>query len=127
MGANPAVAEPTTREPEREITRGVIALYKDYLGRGPTHAWTVISDEMVTTMVIGSMTKAEKTLVNNGKAELVREMRRQMQETMRSEVRGLIDRVLGKQPVAFLSDHDAVADIAAELILFQTRTVQHYG
>ena len=31
----------------KEISRGIVNIYKDYLGRGPTHASTAIVGEMV--------------------------------------------------------------------------------
>ena len=52
-----------TGSPERQISRGVVAIYKDYTGRGPTHARTVITDFLSTTVVEDSLTKAERKLV----------------------------------------------------------------
>lgn len=111
-------SEPTRLLPEREITRGVIAIYKDYLGRGPSDAWTLISDDLVVVTVTGSMIKAETQLVESGQPQLVREMRRQMQHTMREDIMGLIERTTGKTVHSFLSDHDATADKAIEVALF---------
>jgi len=103
----------------RAINRGVVAIYKDYLGRGPTDAWTEISDGSTMTTVAGSLTKAERTLVAEGKNETVREMRRHFQDTMRMAIVDLVETATGRESEAFLSDHNPESDIAVEVVLFK--------
>ena len=104
--------------PQKEISRGVVAIYKDYLGRGPTTARTSISDDAAVTTLQDSFTKAERSLVESGEAETVREMRRKFQCAMREDITTLVERVTGRECVAFLSDHDTKTDVAVEMVVF---------
>lgn len=104
--------------PERQISRGVVAIYKDYTGRGPTSARTTISDLCATTIVKDSLTKAESRLVEVGDPETVRAMRRKFQEVMSNDIRALVEEVTQRKTSTFLSDHHAADDVAVEMIIF---------
>ena len=103
----------------RDIRRGVIAVYKDNLGRGPTDAQTEITEISAITTVSGSLTKAEQSLVAEGKAELVREMRRNFQDAMREDITAVVETATGRECATFLSDHNVESDIAVEMVLFK--------
>jgi len=103
----------------RDISRGVVAIYKDYMGRGPTDAHTELTETSAVTTVSGSLTKAEHSLVADGKAELVRDMRRTFQDAMRQEIVDLVETATGREAGSFLSDHDTGSDIAVEMVLFK--------
>jgi len=79
-----------TQVQELEINQGIAAIYEDQLGKGPAEVWTVIHGDLVTAVVVGSLTKTERVLVANGRDGLVREVRRQFQETIRTDVQNLI-------------------------------------
>ena len=105
----------------RDISRGVVAIYKDYMGRGPSDAQTELTENSAITTVLGSMTKAEHSLVADGKGDIVRDMRRTFQDAMRKDISTLVETATGRETETFLSDHDVVADIAIEVVLFKTR------
>src|SRR4051812_30496792 len=102
----------------RDMNRGMVSIYKQKLGRGPVQATTEITDHMVVSLISGSMLVAEHTLVEEGKSDLVRQMRRTYQETMRADIEALAKEVFGKESRSFLSDHDVEADLAAEIVVF---------
>jgi uncharacterized protein YbcI len=103
--------------PEREISRGIVAIYKEYLGRGPTSARTVITEDAAVTTLQQSLTKAELSLCNEGDAEIVREMRRKFQQAMRDDITTLVENVTNRKAVSFLSDHDTEHDVAVEMVV----------
>ena len=107
----------------REISRGIVAIYKDYVGRGPTTARTSINDDHVTTLCAGGLTKAERKLVASGDDETVREIRRKFQGAMRGEIVALVERVMSRESRAFLSDHDVITDVAVETVVFSDSPV----
>jgi len=111
----------------REISRGIVAIYKDYVGRGPTTARTSINDDHVTTLCAGGLTKAERKLVASGDDETVREIRRKFQGAMRSDIIDLVERVTSRKTMAFLSDHDVVEDIAVETLVFADTRIAQLG
>lgn len=103
---------------QKQISRGVVAIYKDYLGRGPTTARTTITNDAAITTLTDSLTKAEISLVGCGDAETVREMRRKFQFAMRNEITTLVEDVTGRKAASFLSDHDTGQDVAVEMVVF---------
>ncbi len=102
----------------RDMNRGMVAIYKQSLGKGPIGAKTEINDSFVATILRGSLTQAEQTLVDGGQGELVREMRRTFQDAMRGRIEGLASDVLGRESHSFLSDHDVANDVAIEVVVF---------
>ena len=110
--------ETRTESPQKQISRGIVFIYKDYLGRGPTRARTTITDTFVTTLLEDSMTKAEKRLVDQGDEDIVRAVRRKFQEAMSREVIDLVEATTGRRGETMLSDHDVQNDIAVETVIF---------
>jgi uncharacterized protein YbcI len=108
-----------TGSPERQISRGIVAIYKDYTGRGPTHAQTQITDVCSSTIVEDSLTKAERKLVDGGDAFTVREIRRKFQDAMRDEITELVQTVTGRETDTMLSDHHPINDVAIETVTFK--------
>ncbi len=111
-----AANTPTT--PERDISRGIVAIYKEYLGRGPSSARTVLTEDVAVTTLQESLTKAEVSLCGEGEAETVREMRRKFQMAMRADITTLVESVTGRRAASFLSDHDTEPDVAVEMVVF---------
>lgn len=107
-----------TLSPEKEIARGVVSIYKEYLGRGPTTARTELTGHAAVTTLQGSLTRAEQTLIEAGDAPAVREIRRKFQEAMRNDIASLVERVTDRPAASFLSDHDTVGDVAVEMVVF---------
>ena len=106
---------------EKEISRGIVAIYKDYLGRGASSARTVITEDAAITTLQQSLTKAELLLCNQGEAEIVREMRRKFQQAMRADITTLVEAATGRKAVSFLSDHDTQHDVAVEMVILSPR------
>ena len=102
----------------KEIARGIVAIYKDYLGRGPEGVKTTIGDDHVVTVLEGSLTRAEASLVEQGDEESVREIRRKFQVAMAEDITQLVERVTGRPAKAMLSDHNVEKDVAVEMVMF---------
>lgn len=101
------------------ISREMVALIKDYFGRGPTKARTYIRDNLIVVIMEDTMTKAELTLVKSGNVREVRDLRRLFQETLREGAVELIERLSGRSVSAFMSDHDTEQDVAAEIFVLK--------
>jgi uncharacterized protein YbcI len=109
-----------TAEPQaREISRAMVGLFKEHVGRGPTVAKTYIHDDLVVCMLHDTMTKAEKTLTEEDKAEEVRQIRRSFQGLFREQASDAVERVVGRKVIAFLSDHAVEPDWAIEAFVLE--------
>ncbi|MFN8113239.1 MAG: DUF2294 domain-containing protein [Solirubrobacterales bacterium] len=101
----------------REISRGMVGLFKEFVGRGPTDAHTFINDGLVTVLLRDTLTVAEKTLAEGERAALVREVRRGFQGAMREKAIKLVQEQTGCRVEAFLSDNSVFPDYAVEVFV----------
>jgi len=99
------------------ISKAVVKIQSQYLGRGPTKAHTFHHDNVVVTVLEESLTKAERSLVSHGKLDAVLTMRHEFQRTMREDLVAEVERLSGQRVRAFMSDNHAEPDIAAEIFI----------
>ena len=95
----------------------IMRVFAEYLGRGPTHARTVRSGNVVTVAAHDLATNAERTLVERGEAALVVDVRRKLQTAMRSDLVAGVEVLCDRNVISFMSDHDAVNDWCAETFI----------
>ena len=94
------------------ISNSVVKLTSEYTGRGPTKARTTITEDMVIVLMPDTLLKAERTLVESGQADTVREMRRRFQAAMRSDLIAVVEEHTGRNVAAFMSDNHIDPDFA---------------
>lgn len=99
------------------ISNLVVKLTSDYTGRGPTKARTHIEDDLITVIMRDTLTKGERSLVRDGRSEVVRSTRFAYQQTMRDDLVSGVEAISGKKVAAFLSANNVDPDVAAEIFL----------
>jgi uncharacterized protein YbcI len=107
------------------ISNLVVRLLSEYTGRGPTKARTHFNDNLITVVVQNLLTKGERSLVRDGKADLVLETRRAYQLTMRDDFTAGIEEITGRQVIAFLSANHIDRDIAIESFMLAPQNNGH--
>jgi uncharacterized protein YbcI len=114
-------AQPRDTPPEMQISTGAVQLLREYTGRGPTKAKTLVGDDLVTVLVRDTLTKGERKLAEKGHAERVLQLRHDFQEAMRDDLIALVEGETGRKVVAFLSQNHIDPDLAVEnFVLAQT-------
>ena len=103
------------------ISTSVVRLMREYTGRGPTSAHTTITDNLVIVVLSDTLLKAEKSLVGDGHAEAVLQMRRRFQETMKHELIAAVTAHTGRVVEAFCSDNAIEPDVAVEVFILKPR------
>jgi uncharacterized protein YbcI len=98
----------------RDISKANVALYKEYMGRGPTKVRTTVARDTIVCVAQDCLTNAEHKLAERDQADFVREIRKHFQSAMEEDAVAKIEDLSGRRVTAFLSDHDPVADIAIE-------------
>jgi uncharacterized protein YbcI len=107
--------EPSTSGPHGlAIGNLIVRLLSEYTGRGPTQARTHFNDNLITVVVQDLLTKGERSLIRDGRADLVLEMRRAYQLTMRDDFTAGVEEITGRRVIAFLSANHLDPDIAIE-------------
>jgi uncharacterized protein YbcI len=115
--------EPAGRREERigqlaQITRAMVALYKEQFGRGPTHARSHFSGpDAIVCLLEETLTPVERTLVRIGEEQRLRDMRMLFQHTAESAFRGAVEEITGRRVIAFTSGFDPDADVASEVFV----------
>lgn len=77
------------------ISDGLVALLKEYYGRGPTRAKTYYHDDLVVCVLKGGFSKVEETLLAGGRGDAVIEQRMQFQEVMRDRFTDVVGQATG--------------------------------
>ena len=103
--------------PARAISDGAVQLLRDYTGRGPNKARTVLNDDMVTIVLVDTLTRGERTLLDRGDEERVMATRREFQRLMRDDLVALVESQVQREVVAFLSANHADPDLAVETFM----------
>jgi uncharacterized protein YbcI len=98
----------------RDVSRGIVALFEEYVGRGPTEAKAYIEDDLLVVVLRDTMIQAEKTLAEEGEDDLVYGLRRVFQDKFRDDAIGVVERLTGRKVITFLSDHNVEQDIVIE-------------
>jgi uncharacterized protein YbcI len=99
------------------ISNLTVRLLSQYTGRGPTRARTFFNDNMVTVVLQDTLTKAEITLVENNRRELVLLTRTTFQAVMGDDLIAGIEEITGRTVTAFLSANHIDPDIAVETFM----------
>ncbi len=101
------------------ISGAIVQVMHDYTGRGPTKARTTINNDLVVVQMADTFLKAERSLIASGKGDMVLEMRRCFQQTMREEFTKTVEQLTGRKVVAFMSDSHVEPDMAVEIFVLE--------
>ena len=102
--AHSADSQPLQGEAAARVSNGIVQLFAEHYGRGPTRAKTyILDDRFVITVIEDSLTTVEQTLAEADHKALVREVRLTFQEAMADAFIGVVERELGRKVIAYHS------------------------
>lgn len=100
------------------VTNGIVKLFREHYGRGPTKAKSYLLDERYLVCVLeDTMTTVERTLVENGHGDLVRKVRLTFQEAMADEFKGVASDAMGRQVLTYHSQLTLDPDLGFEFFV----------
>jgi uncharacterized protein YbcI len=102
------------------ISTAVVHVFSEHTGRGPTRARTIIDGSAVVVILQDNMTKAERSLVEAGRDAEVLHLRRSFQETMRTDLTAVVERLTASNVEVFMSANHIAPDTAAEIFLLDS-------
>src|SRR5215212_2242755 len=105
------------KPPAAEISAQAVQVVREYTGRGPTKAKTMINEDVVTVLLADTLTKGERRLAENGHAERIIELRHDFQEVMREDLIAIVERQLERKVIAFMSQNHINPDFAVEVFV----------
>ena len=81
------------------ISDGIVALMKEFYGRGPTRTKSYYEDDIVVCLLRGGFTRVEQTLLEGGRGSAV------------------IEGATGRQVIGFMSGNQQHPDIMCEVFI----------
>jgi uncharacterized protein YbcI len=99
------------------ISDGLVALLKEFYGRGPTQAKSYYQDDLVVCILRGGYTQVEQTLRDGGRGSAVIEQRMQFQELMRERFEAVIESATGRRVIGFMSGNQQDPDLMCEVFV----------
>ncbi len=110
-----------------KISNLIVGLVHTYTGRGPTKAWTSLDADLVSVVLRDSLTRGERSLIENSRPQLVLETRLAYQQTMRAEMVAGVEELTGRKVIAFLSANHLDPDVAIESFVLEPESPTEYG
>ena len=101
------------------ICNALVHIQREYLGRGPTRARASFRGDTILVLMQDTLTKAERSLVADGRQEEVIRIRRSFQRTMRSAIVAAVEELTGRRVLAFMSDTHIDPDLGCEIIVLE--------
>jgi uncharacterized protein YbcI len=99
------------------ISDGLVALLKEFYGRGPTRAKSYYEDDLVVCVLRGGFSRVEQTLLDGGRGEAVIEQRIAFQELMRGRFEAVIQDATGRPVIGFMSGNQQDPDMMCEVFM----------
>ena len=114
-----AIDTPPRRREALAISNAITRLHRQHYGRGPTGARTVIQRNYVVCFLDDIYTPVERTLIDAGRLDTVRQTRQQFQDAMEEKFVEAVESATGRRVVAFMSQVHFDPDMAVEIFVLE--------
>jgi uncharacterized protein YbcI len=101
------------------VSNAITRLHRDHYGRGATTARTIIQRNFVVCFLEDIYPPVERTLIEAGRLEAVRETRNIFQDAMGPKFREAVEEATGRSVIAFMSQVCFDPDMAAEVFVLE--------
>jgi len=107
----------------QELSNAMVALFKQYYGRGPADCRTYLEPDLVVVVMTGGYHAAEQTLFEAGKWVEVRQARLSWQDTMHARFVETIEGLTQREVKAFMSANHQSPDVTVELFVLERESI----
>ena len=113
----PGSAPPSHGDVLTAISDGMVALLKEFYGRGPTRAKSYYSDDLVVCVLRGGFARVEETLLAGGRGPAVIQQRMEFQELMRQRFEEVVESATGRRVIGLMSGNHQHPDMMCEVFV----------
>ncbi len=99
------------------LSDGIVGLFKEFYGRGPTRAKSYYHDDLVVCVMRGGFTRVERTLLEGGREDSVVQQRMDFQDLMRDRFVKVVEDATGQRVIGFMSGNQQDPDLMAEVFI----------
>jgi uncharacterized protein YbcI len=103
----------------QSISNAITKLQHENLGRGPESVRTLVGYDHIITFLENTLMTLERTLLDAGETEAVRESRLAFQRAMEPHFVGAVEELSGRKVRAFLSQVSLDPDISVEVFVLE--------
>jgi len=100
------------------ISNEFVRMQKDYWGLGPVKAKSYMMDDLLLVVMRGGLTRAERTMLDFGDENLVRNFRQTFENRMTEHLTGMVEELTGRKVLTYQSQLLFDPDVIAELFVF---------
>ena len=101
------------------ISDGIVALLKEFYGRGPDRTKTYVNGDLVVCLLRGGFTRVEQTLRDGGHGDDVIRQRMAFQEVMRDRFCRVVETATGRRVIGFMSGNQQDPDMICEVFVLE--------
>jgi uncharacterized protein YbcI len=98
----------------------MVRAQKKFFGKGPTEAKSYLLDDLLIIVMRGGLTTAEKTMLEFGQPDQVRQFRQLFENEMTERLTGMIEDLTGRKVLTYQSQVMFEPDIVVEMFVFDS-------
>ena len=102
------------------ISNEMVRAQKEFFGKGPTQAKSYMLDDMLIIVMRGGMTTAEKTMLEFGNEDQVREFRQLFENSMTERLTEKMENLTGRKILTYQSQVMFDPDVVVEMFVFDS-------
>jgi uncharacterized protein YbcI len=110
----------------RQISTGMARMQKDAFGKGPISTKSYMFDDLLLIVMREGLTVAERTMLDFGQADLVRNFRQQFENEMTSRLVDMIEGLTERKVLTYQSQIMFDPDVVVEIFVFD-RAEERYA
>ena len=101
-----------------QLSNEMVHAQKEFFGKGPTHAKSYLLDDLLIIVMRGGLTTAEKTMLDFGQTDLVRQFRQLFENEMTGRLTGMVEQLTGRRVATYQSQVMFDPDVVVEMFVF---------
>ena len=103
-----------------QISNAMVRMQKEFFGKGPTKAKSYMFDDMLLVDMREGLTTSEKTMLEFGHPNQVRQFRQLYQDEMCERLTGMVQELTGRHVVNYQSQVLFDPDMSLEIFVFDS-------
>lgn len=109
------------------VARELASMKADSYGKGPTGSKAYLCDDFLFCVLEGGITPVERTLLDHGDEEVVREVRARYQARMAPRYKEAVERISGRAVLTYQSQILFAPDYVVEIFLLSRDAADRAG
>jgi uncharacterized protein YbcI len=106
------------------ISNAVVRIRAQHRGRGPTRAKTYLFEDVILTVMEEGAATVERSLIDAGQDDLVRNIRSSVQAAMSDELKSAVEEITGRTVRVVVTGSEIEMDIDCIVFLLEPGTAQ---